>query len=481
MKKIINTINKISKGYEVYAVGGFSRDLILKIEYKDIDLVVNKDAHKFAEKVTKALNSKMFVLDDKDKIYRIIIKDSEITNIDISLLDGKTIEDDLKNRDFTVNAAAFELKYFDEYKKHIIYAVKDCQKDLKSKSLNTVSADAFKKDPLRMLRAFRFSAELGLKITDKTLKQIKKDAKLISKAAPERIKNEFFRILSTKNSTQQIKIMDSCGLLAELLPEIKNMKKASKKHYYHPGGLFQHSFETMEAAENILNDLKKYFPDNYEELKTHFSESGQYSENITRCNLLKFAALFHDSAKPETAKKEGSKIRFFGHEEESAKKVEKMMKSLKMGKKDIDTVKFLIENHMRPSTLTKNNIVTQKAALKFFRDIGDHTPDLILLSMADWHSYKKLKVFSPKELKMQEKSVKKLVKYYYEIKNAKPLPKIIDGNIVMKKFKLKPGPWVGELIKIAVEAQQEEKIKDEKEALKLISSKLNSIKKKYKI
>ena len=158
-----------------------------------------------------------------------------------------------------------------------------------------------------------------------------------------------------------------------------------------------------------------------------------------------------------------------------------MIKSLKMGKKDIDTVKFLIENHMRPSTLTKNNIVTQKAALKFFRDIGDHTPDLILLSMADWHSYKKLKVFSPKELKMQEKSVKKLVKYYYEIKNAKPLPKIIDGNIVMKKFKLKPGPWVGELIKIAVEAQQEEKIKDEKEALKLISSKLNSIKKKYKI
>ena len=136
---------------------------------------------------------------------------------------------------------------------------------------------------------------------------------------------------------------------------------------------------------------------------------------------------------------------------------------------------------MRPSTLTRNNIVTKKAALKFFRDIGGNTPDLLVLSMSDWHSYKKLKIFSSKELKLQEKSVRELLKYYYELKNAEPLSKIIDGNIIMKKFNLKPGPWIGELLNFATEAQLEDKIFNTDEALKIVFSKLTHIKKKYKL
>jgi tRNA nucleotidyltransferase/poly(A) polymerase len=482
MEKLIKLINDSSKGYEVYGVGGFARDLFLKLKHSDIDLAVNKDAQKFSKKIAKVLGGKLIVLDELNKIYRIILKDcQDISNIDISLFDGKTIEEDLKNRDFTVNAAAFNLSCFDSFAKNIVFAGKGCLKDLKSKTINTVAADAFKKDPLRMLRAFRFAAELGIKISAETLKQIKISAKLIKKSAPERIKNEFFRILAVNDSPDILKIMDKNGLLMELFPEIAKMKKASKKHYYHPGGLFQHSFETMEAVYEILNNLKKYFPDNYKELEDHFANKETYSENVTKAGLLKFTALFHDSAKPETAKKEGSKMRFFGHEEEGAKKIEEIMIALKMSKKDISGAKFLVENHMRPSTLTKNNVVTDKAALKFFRDVTDNTPDLLVLAMADWHSYKKLKVFSPKELKMQEKSVRQLISHYYEVKNAKPLPKLVDGNIIMKEFKLKPGPWLGALLEIVTAAQQEGKVNNTKEALTLISSKLTVVKKKYKI
>lgn len=483
MEKLIKTVVGCSKGYEVYGVGGFARDLLLKRKHNDIDLAVNKDAGKFAKKTAKALNAKLIILDDINKIYRIILKSGEAVaaNIDISLFDGKTIEADLKNRDFTVNAAAFDIKDFGNFKKKMIFADKKCLADLKSKTINTASKSAFKKDPLRMLRAFRFASELNFKISAETLKQIKLNAKLIKKVAPERIKNEFFRILAVPDSSGVLKTMDKSGLLSEMFSEIIKMKKAPRKYYYHPGGLFQHSFETMEAVENIINNLKKYFPDNFKELKEHFAGQGVYSENVTKANLLKFAALFHDSAKPETAKKEGSKMRFFGHEEQGAEKIEEMMKTLKMGKKEISNAKFLVENHMRPSTLTKNNVVTNKAALKFYRDIGDNTPDLLVLSMADWHSYKKLKVFSAKELKMQEKSVRFLISEYYELKNAKPLPKLIDGNIIMKEFKLKPGPWLGDLLEAVTEAQQEGRISDKKEALKLISLKIASVKKKYRI
>ncbi|OEG69817.1 hypothetical protein ATZ36_01820 [Candidatus Endomicrobiellum trichonymphae] len=481
MNKLIKKINDLSKDFDVYAVGGFSRDLLLKRNLNDIDLVVSRNALKYSKKIADAFKSKLITLNDASKTYRIMLKDNIVANIDISLFNGKTIEHDLQNRDFTINAIAFNLKHFENFKKHIIFSDRNTLRDLKSKTVNTVSAESFKTDPLRMLRAFRFTAELNFKISPKTFEQITKNAKLIRQSAPERIKNEFFRVLSVKNSAVLIKDMDSCGLLSEIFAEIKKMKKSSRKYYYHPRGLFQHSFETVESSENILNNLKKYFPENYANMQKHFDDNATFSERITRESLLKFAALFHDSAKPETAKFKNGKMRFLGHEELGAEKVKGIMFSLKSGKNDIETAAFLVSNHMRPSTLTRNNIVTKKAALKFFRDIGENTPDLLVLSMSDWHSYKKLKVFSSKELKFQEKSVRELLKYYYELKNAEPLPKIIDGNIIMKKFNLKPGPWIGELLNFAAEAQLESKISNTDEALKIVFSKLTHIKKKYKL
>jgi putative nucleotidyltransferase with HDIG domain len=311
--------------------------------------------------------------------------------------------------------------------------------------------------------------------------KIRQNAKLIKSAAPERIKNEFFRILSAQNSSELLKAMDACGLLSGIFAEIKKMKKAKKKYYYHPGGLFEHSFETLESAENILINLKKYFPASFIELQEHFYSRESFSENVTRASLLKFTALFHDNAKPETAKFENGKMRFFEHEDFGANKLRKIMHSLKFGKRDIETATFLVRQHMRPSTLTRNDIVTKKAALKFFRDIGDNSPDLIVLSMSDWHSYKRLKIFSPKELKLQEKLAKDLIKKYYELKNTKPLPKVIDGNIIMREFKLKPGPCVGELLSFVNEAQFGGKMLSKNDALQLVLSKLTHIKKKYKI
>jgi tRNA nucleotidyltransferase/poly(A) polymerase len=482
MNEIIKKINSVSKGYDVYTSGGFARDLFLKRKHKDIDLIVDGDALNYAKKVAAVFKAKLITLDEDTEIYRIILKDYEIPNIDVSLFNGKTIEEDLQNRDFTVNAIAFNLKYFEDFKKHIILPNKNTVVDLKTKTFNVVSNKTFKDDPLRMLRAFRFVAEFkGFKLSKKTLVQIKQNAKFIKSVAPERIKNEFFRVLMSKNSSKLIEDMDSCGLLSAVFPEIGKMKKAKKKYYYHLGGLFQHSFETLKAAENILNNLKKYFSRKSIELQEHFNEGEPFSENVTRAALLKFVALFHDNAKPETAKFENGKMHFFGHEELGANKLKEIMLSLKFGKKDIETAIFLVRHHMRPSTLTRNNIVTKKASMKFFRDIDNNTPDLIVLSMADWHSYKSLKVFSPKELKLQEKSAKGLIKEYYEVKNTKPLPKVIDGNMIMKKFSLQPGPWIGELLKFVNEAQFGGKILNKKDSLKLVLSKLTHIKKKYKM
>lgn len=146
LNKLIKKINDLSQGFDVYAIGGFSRDLLLKRKPSDIDLAVNKDALKYSKKIADAFKSKLITLHDVNKTYRIILKDDIVANIDISPFDGKTIEQDLQNRDFTVNATAFNLKDFRNFKKHIILPNKNNLKDLKSKTINTVSDKSFKAD-----------------------------------------------------------------------------------------------------------------------------------------------------------------------------------------------------------------------------------------------------------------------------------------------------------------------------------------------
>ncbi|MDR3112163.1 MAG: HD domain-containing protein [Elusimicrobiota bacterium] len=484
MNKIVEQIKQVASafsGIKVYAVGGFSRDIILGLKHQDIDLAVNKNVLAFSKKLAQTFDSKLALLDNKSKTYRIMLKNCDVFNIDISGFKGKNIEQDLQERDFTVNAIAFEIESIAEFKKHLIFPNKTASKDLKNKTLNAVSPSTFEDDPLRCLRAFRFCAQLNFRISNACLKQIKKYSKNVRLCAPERVKNEFFKILSCQKSCKILKTMDACKLFEEIFKEIKNMKKARKKYYYHPKGLFQHSFETMEAAEHILNNLGKFFPNNSKDLEFYFNENGIFSENITRANLLKFCAFFHDNAKPETAKFKDGKMRFFKHETIGAEKIENILIDLKSGKKDIESAKTLVANHMRPSTLTKNTVITKKAMLKLFRDLGSLTPMLIVLAIADWLSYKRLKVFSIKELKRQLKTAEKIMDFYYEIQNSKPLPKLIDGNIIMHKCKLPPGVWIGELLKIVSEAQSNGKISDEKSALHLVFSKLTHIKKKYSI
>ena len=176
-------------------------------------------------------------------------------------------------------------------------------------------------------------------------------------------------------------------------------------------------------------------------------------------------------------------MRFLGHEELGAKKTAEIMKELKMSNKEIDFAKAIISEHMRPSNLAKSEVITTRAQMRLFRDIKENTPDLLILAMSDWHSYKTLKkkIYPKKVLKQQEKSVAKLVFAYFDFVNNKPKDKIVDGNILMKEFHLKPGKIIGELLNYINNAYEEGRIKDKKQALKYAKSQLTVLKKKHKI
>ena len=482
LKEIIEVINLAKEtDTEVYVVGGYIRDCLLKKKTLDIDLVVSDKAESFAKKLAKKINGKCFILHSDLQVYRVaVINNPDIEYIDISLMQGKNIEEDLSKRDFTINSLAVKIEKFDNIKKNIIDKFNGL-KDLKKKEIKTVSKNVFSDDPLRMLRAFRFASEYNFKISKETLSLIKKCSSKISTVAGERIKNELFRILNNKKSSRYIAAIDECGLFEQIFPVVTKMKKSAKNFYYHPKGLFQHCFQTYEALENILVKLDKYFPTSKDILEQHLNE--HFSENVNKKNLLKFVAIFHDCAKPECAKRMDNKMRFLGHEELGAKKTAEIMKELKMSNKEIDFAKAIISEHMRPSNLAKSEVITTRAQMRLFRDIKENTPDLLILAMSDWHSYKTLKkkIYPKKVLKQQEKSVAKLVFAYFDFVNNKPKDKIVDGNILMKEFHLKPGKIIGELLNYINNAYEEGRIKDKKQALKYAKSQLTVLKKKHKI
>lgn len=475
MKHIFKTLSDSSKGHQVYIVGGWLRDIFLKRVNKDLDLAVSGNARALALKISKALRGRLVVLDEKNRIYRIVLKDSKVLEyIDISALKGPTIEQDLSKRDFTINSFACPLTKNGYSLKDIIDPFRGIR-DLKKGLVRATGNRAFAEDPLRMLRAFRFAAELGFSIEPATLRAVKKHHRLISKSAGERIKEEIYRILLSPVSASYVKLIDRHGLLEVILPEIIPMKKSARNFYFHPQGLWQHSTETLACLEEIISDLKELFHSDRARISAYLGET--LSAGSTRLQVLKLTALLHDLAKPKCAKKIDGKMRFLGHDTKGAEMIGRVFERMKLSRKEIRAAKNIVGHHMRPISLGQANVLTSRASVRLFRAAGDELPMLLLLSLADCYSYRGLKVKKSVELKKMKQVVRDLFAKYFSEKDKASRPKLIDGHVLMKKLDLEPGPVIGKLLNAVAEAQLMGKVNTQEEALSLARKTLTRIKK----
>jgi len=470
MKNIISTITKKLSGKNAYFVGGWLRDMLLGRKNTDIDIAIPANAQKTAKKLAKLLNGTFFVLDSENEVYRIALKNSEIDYIDICKYKGKTILEDLQKRDFTINAIAAPIVLNKTDVKKNIYDPLNAKLDLKNKLIKQVSKQVFKDDPVRLMRAFRISCELGFNIEKTTLKNIVANAKLLKTTAAERSREELLKIFSVKNSLETLEQLDKTGLLCQLFPCQLPMKKSSKKFYFHKNGLWDHSVKTLKSLENILSTIEKHFPDNNALIKQHLNS--EIAGGIKRYQLLKIAALFHDCAKPMCAKKVGGKMHFLGHETKGSTLIGQTLTNLKFPKKCITYVQELVLHHMRPISLGQSTILTERAKQRIHKALGTNLPDLLILALCDCMSYKNLNIKVSVKFEVIENLVRKIIKYYFQEQNKPVLPKLLDGHFLMQKLKIKPGPAVGILLTYIKELQQRGKITTKEEALSTAKEKL---------
>ncbi len=376
-KEPFYTISKIAKkrNEQFFLVGGFIRDRLIENQgsgvrgqgsgVKDIDFATSYDPIGFAKEVANALKGAFVLLDEncgrvvlkaEDKGQR--IEDRQELTLDFSRIEGGDIEKDIKRRDFTINSLVMEGPDFLE-----IIDLKGGLADISKKTIKMVSRDGLIQDPLRLLRAIRFSSLLDFEIEKETIEAIKENAHLVTKPAPERITYELFEILKNKDSYKFLKLSYELGLLSHIIPEIIPLSNIEGRGYHHLN-LLEHSFETVRQIEILADNF--LFPDiscTARNIKEYLNET--MASSHTRLSLLKLIGLLHDLGKPETIKEEGDgRIRFIGHERLGEGYIQNIGKRLKFSHQEILSMKKIALNHMRIGTLIQGGIITKKAVFR---------------------------------------------------------------------------------------------------------------------
>lgn len=462
MQEIIKKIAEIArnKKQRVYIVGGFLRNKILKRKTFDIDFIIFKDVEKFSKYVANSLKGSFINLSKRFGFYRVVIKDKQL-QLDFAKIKGKSLNEDLNSRDFTINTLVAKV----ENPNNIIDKF-NAVKDIKREVIREVSKDIFKFDPIRILRAIRFSANLKFDISDKLKRLIKKERLLLKYMSGERIRDELFKILEVDDCCRYLKLMDKLKILEVLFPEILAMKKIKQSPNHHLD-VWNHSLETIRLLNYSTEKIGKMTPS----LKNNIREYlyGEITKGRKRFDIIKFAALFHDVSKPEVMEVINGKIRFIRHENIGPYRVAKISKRIKLSRNEIKLLKILVLNHLRPGNLACEKKVTKRAISRFIIDLDKDVLGCLILSLADRFAARG-KIVDSKIIKMHIKITKKILDAYQNSLVTSNLPKLISGDDLIKKFYLKEGPLIGKILKKVREAQIDGKITTRFDALTFAES-----------
>jgi putative nucleotidyltransferase with HDIG domain len=331
--------------------------------------------------------------------------------------------------------------------------------DIKAKRIKRISVKAFKDDPLRMMRAFSLSASLGFKIERETLAQIRREKDLIRRVSYERVREELFKVLESGRAAEILRLMDTTGLLAEVIPQVRVMS-GCKQGTYHHLDVWPHSLETVAQVEKIL-----------EEVGASVRMKGYLDERIggehSRRAVLKLACLLHDIGKPDTRKREQSRLTFHAHERVGKNITTHVGKMLKLSTKERHVLEDMVLWHLRPGYLSNFKKPGEKSIYRYFRDTKDEAVSILLLSWADQRSTRG-PLTSEADQRHHEGVCRDLMERYFKMKDEKPFVCLIDGHDLIKTFKLKPSPLFGEILFEVAEQQALGKVKTKTEALELV-------------
>lgn len=442
---------------EIYVVGGTVRDFLMgKISYDRDLIVVDEDAKSFSQKVAEFFDGVFIPLDEENKIYRIVLKDKK-NFLDITNPIGGNLEEDIMRRDITINAIAVNIKT-GEIPSFCEFGIQDIQ----NKIIREIKEENFTDDPLRILRVYRFYANLGFEISPELLNITKKHASLINKPAKERIEYELMKLFDGEFAAQALLKMDESEILEIIFPFVKELKQVPPNLHHHLD-LFNHSIETV-------NQVQKFYEISPKEVQEHLKkvDFGGFS----RLAHLKLAALMHDIGKFSTwtIEPDTGRHRFIKHEDVGAKLAIPILKKMCFSNKQIDYISYIIKKHMYPTAVVSAPELNDKVMMRYVRKSADNAIDTIIIAKADRVSAQGPEI--TKELVVENITLlDKLLQFYLNTKETlAPLPKLLDGREVMSILNINPSPILGKILNELHEAQISGDILTKDDAVRFIKS-----------
>lgn len=487
----------LQRGLPAFLVGGRLRDALLGRGDVDTDLAVPGDAMAHARAIAASGRGSFVALDLERDVGRVVwpAEDGRPLCLDIARFTGPGLAEDLAARDFTLNALALPLAEagnlggLDASRARALRArlvdPTGGLADLDARRLRMTSEAALVADPLRLLRAPRLAAELDLAIEPGTMAALQRHADLIRRPAGERLRDELLRILAADGATDQVRRLDTLGLLGPLLPEVAAMRGVSQPPP-HDRDVFDHSLGVLANLEAMERHLRgrpsraslapeRLAPwpaawtavlDRHAAWLAERLGTAAGGPRYQRWVWLRLAALFHDIGKPTTwMRDETGRIRFTGHDRAGMALLAPIGERLKLSRDGLAYLALVLEHHMRPLDLSYAEPLTDRLVYRFFQAAGAAGVDIAALALAD--NGAKSAVAEHRALALAAVADRLFGAYRFERERVVDPPPILSGHDLMAALPIAPGPELGRLMRLLHEAQAAGDIGNREEALAL--------------
>jgi len=450
-------------------VGGCVRDLLLKRLPVDID-ITTQHPEPLARRFAGLTGGTLVSMDPERGIWRVAIRGN--IHFDFCAFRDQEIIGDLHGRDFTINAIALRLPEGGAPPRGVpstpprgigmpggVLDPFDGLKDLDDGILRMVSPAAFRDDPARILRAFRFLAELRLTIEEDTWRALRVDADRLPLVAPERLLTEWWKLCGGPYTAASISRMDEAAVLGVLFPELEDAKGVEQNLYHHLD-VWEHLLLTTTLAARFLQHPEEPF----QELQPSFA--ALLADDHRRARLV-FIALIHDLGKPGTRSVEGEKVHFYRHETLGAEMAAAICRRLRTSREDQIAICTTIRHHLRPLFLLQSLAKggpSRRAMGNFFEVTGDYALEVMALALADKAAAQGAAT-DPAIVVNMRKLYRELFAFhreYYAPATAHPL---LTGADLTQSLRLPPGPRVGQILRLARKLQIQGQLTNRNEAM----------------